>query len=99
MPPPRAATHTPTPAPAAPLTPTGLLAGQTVVVTGTLMNHDRKGIETLIGRHGGTSSSSVTKTTTLVVAGDDAGAKLDRAKALGIRVVSEAEFEALVGHG
>jgi DNA ligase (NAD+) len=69
------------------------LAGKTVVVTGTLSKFDRKEIEELIVRLGGKASGSVSKKTSFVVAGENAGSKLDRAKELGVEVIDEAEFE------
>jgi NAD-dependent DNA ligase len=75
----------------------GPLAGKTVVVTGTLANYDRKGLEALIEQLGGKAASSVSKNTNLVVAGSDAGSKLDRARALGIQVLDEAGFQKLIG--
>lgn len=74
-----------------------LLAGQTVVVTGTLEHFDRKQIEDLIVQLGGKSSGSVSKKTSFVVAGDSAGSKLDKAKELGVPVLTEAEFIARTG--
>lgn len=76
--------------------PGGALAGQTVVVTGTLMNYKRHEVEALIARHGGKAAGSVSKNTSLVVAGDDAGSKLARARELGVRVISEEELEAML---
>ena len=73
------------------------LAGKTVVVTGTLQNYGRKEIEDLIKSHGGKSSGSVSKKTDYLVAGEDAGSKLDKAKELGVPVLTEAEFEKLIG--
>jgi DNA ligase (NAD+) len=79
-------------------TPTGTaLSGKTVVVTGTLENYSRKEIEDLIVSLGGKTSGSVSKKTDLVVVGEDAGSKLVKAKALGIRTLTEEEFEELVG--
>lgn len=75
----------------------GPLAGKTVVVTGTLARYSRDEIEELIGRLGGRATSSVTKNTDLVVAGEKAGSKLDKARRLGVRVLSEEEFERLIG--
>jgi DNA ligase (NAD+) len=75
----------------------GALEGKTVVVTGTLMNYQRKEVEALIERHGGKAAGSVSKNTSFVVAGEDAGSKLDRAKALGIPVLSEEELEKMIG--
>jgi DNA ligase (NAD+) len=74
-----------------------VLAGKTLVVTGTLSKFDRKGIETLIKTLGGKATGSVSKKTDYLVAGADAGSKLDKAKELGVPVLSEAEFEKLIG--
>jgi len=68
------------------------LAGKTVVVTGTLEKLDRKGIEELILRLGGKASGSVSKKTSFLVAGENAGSKLDKAKELGVEVIDEATF-------
>ncbi len=77
--------------------PTGGLAGKTVVVTGTLTKYGRDEIEGLIRQHGGKPSSSVSKKTDYLVAGEKAGSKLDKAKELGVQVLTEAEFEVLIG--
>ncbi len=74
----------------------GPLAGKTVVVTGTLQRYTRSEIEALIKAHGGKASGSVSRKTDFVVAGAEAGSKLEKARALGVRVLSEAEFEALL---
>ncbi len=80
--------------------PGGLpLAGKTVVVTGTLANYDRIGIETRIKEAGGKTSGSVSRKTDYVLAGDNAGSKLDKAKELGVKVLTEAEFEKLLEKG
>ncbi|MCB9851695.1 MAG: NAD-dependent DNA ligase LigA [Phycisphaerales bacterium] len=68
------------------------LAGKTLVVTGTLEQFDRKEIETLIKRLGGKASGSVSKKTDYLVAGEKAGSKLDKAKELGVEILTEAEF-------
>jgi DNA ligase (NAD+) len=68
------------------------LAGKTVVVTGTLTKFDRKGIEDRIVQLGGKASGSVSKKTSFVVAGENAGSKLDKAKELGVEVIDEDEF-------
>jgi DNA ligase (NAD+) len=73
------------------------LAGKTLVVTGTLEKYSRDEIQALIARHGGRASSSVSKSTDYLVAGAKAGSKLDKAQQLGVRVLSEAEFERLIG--
>jgi DNA ligase (NAD+) len=73
------------------------LAGKTLVVTGTLEKFDRHHIEELIVRLGGKASGSVSKKTSFVVAGASAGSKLDKARELGVTVLSEAEFIEMVG--
>jgi DNA ligase (NAD+) len=73
------------------------LAGKTVVATGSLQKYGRADIEELIKRLGGKVSGSVSKNTSFVVAGENAGSKLDKAKALGVPVLSEAEFEKMIG--
>ncbi len=75
---------------------TAKLAGNTIVVTGTLARYSREEIEELIARHGGRAASSVSKKTDFVVAGVNAGSKLAKAHELGVRVLSEADFEALL---
>jgi DNA ligase (NAD+) len=72
------------------------LAGKTFVVTGTLTGYSRDEIEELIAQHGGKAVSSVSKKTDFLVAGDNAGSKLDKARSLGVKVISEKEFEKLV---
>ncbi|MFF4806285.1 NAD-dependent DNA ligase LigA [Streptomyces sp. NPDC001351] len=78
----------------------GPLAGMTVVVTGAMTGAleklSRNQMNELIERAGGRSSSSVSKKTTLVVAGDGAGSKLAKAETLGIRLSTPDEFAALV---
>jgi DNA ligase (NAD+) len=73
------------------------LAGKTVVVTGTLKNYSRKEIEDLVKELGGKASGSVSKKTDFIVAGEEAGSKLDKAKELGVKVLTEEEFQKLVG--
>lgn len=73
------------------------LAGKTVVVTGTLAKYGRKEIEDLIKSLGGKPSGSVSKKTDYLVAGEEAGSKLDKAKELGVAVLTEAEFDAMIG--
>lgn len=74
------------------------LAGQTVVVTGTMEHFDRKEVEDLIVKLGGKASGSVSKKTSFLVAGPAAGSKLDKAKELGVPVLTEQEFMARIGH-
>jgi DNA ligase (NAD+) len=73
------------------------LAGKTLVVTGTLEKYGRKEIEDLIKSLGGKASGSISKKTDYLVAGAEAGSKLDKAKELGVTVLSEVEFEKLIG--
>ena len=75
------------------------LAGKTVVVTGTLAKFDRQTIEELIVKTGGKAAGSVSKKTDFLVAGEKAGSKLDKAKELGVKVITEEEFEKLIGAG
>jgi len=70
----------------------GALAGETVVITGTLPTLSRAEATALIEAHGGRVTSSVSRATTFVLAGDEAGGKLDRARALGVPVVGEPEL-------
>jgi DNA ligase (NAD+) len=72
-------------------------AGKTVVVTGSLVHFDRKDIEDLIHRLGGKPAASVSKKTDFVVAGEKAGSKLDKAKQLGVQVLTEEEFMRMAG--
>jgi DNA ligase (NAD+) len=75
------------------------LAGQTIVVTGTLEKFKREEIESLIFELGGKASGSVSKKTSFVVAGAEAGSKLEKAKELGVAVLSEREFLKKIGRG
>ncbi|WP_026665995.1 NAD-dependent DNA ligase LigA [Butyrivibrio sp. FC2001] len=72
------------------------LAGMTIVVTGTLPTLGRKEAEELIALNGGKASGSVSKKTTMVLAGEAAGSKLTKAQDLGIKVINEAEFLELI---
>jgi DNA ligase (NAD+) len=73
------------------------LAGKTVVVTGTLGKFSRSEIEKLIKDLGGKAAGSVSKKTDFLVCGEDAGSKLEKAKELGVKVLSEGEFVKLIG--
>src|SRR6202167_2040753 len=71
-------------------------AGKTFVFTGTLANRTREEAEALVAAHGGKAGGSVSKKTSYVVVGSDAGSKLEKAKSLGVPVVDETQFEKLV---
>jgi DNA ligase (NAD+) len=86
-------------APAAPARPAAgatLLADKTFVLTGTLPTMTREEATAKIEAAGGKVSSSVSRKTSYVLAGDEAGSKLDKAKALGVPVIDEAEFRRML---
>lgn len=73
------------------------LAGKTFVLTGTLLKYTRDQAKKMIEDAGGKVTGSVSKKTDYVVAGSDAGSKLDKAKELGVAVIDEKEMEELAG--
>ena len=75
----------------------GLFEGKTFVLTGTLPNMKRSEAAKLIEAHGGKTSSSVSKKTSFVVAGEEAGSKLTKAQSLGITILSEQELLDMLG--
>ena len=75
----------------------GVFSGMTVVLTGTLTSFSRSDAEREIQRLGGKTAGSVSKKTSLVIAGESAGSKLEKARTLGIRVIDEAEFLKILG--
>lgn len=75
----------------------GLLSNQTWVVTGRLESMSRDDAGSLIRRHGGQTAGSVSKKTDVLLAGPGAGSKLSKAKSLGIKVIDEESFLALLG--
>ena len=75
----------------------GALAGKTIVLTGSLRSFTRDEATELIRAAGGKAASSVSRRTDLVVAGEEAGSKLDKAHELGVPVIDEAEFKRILG--
>jgi len=76
---------------------TGVFAGKTIVVTGTLENFSRREAKEAIQAAGGRASSSVSSKTDFVVAGDAAGSKATKAEKLGVEVIDEEEFKKRLG--
>jgi DNA ligase (NAD+) len=75
----------------------GVFAGLSIVVTGTLENMTRDQAEEAIIARGGKAASSVSKNTAFVLAGENAGSKLTKAQSLGVEVIDEAEFAKRIG--
>lgn len=74
------------------------LAGQSIVISGTFTHHSRDEYKTLIEAHGGKNVGSISKKTTAILAGENMGpAKLEKANALGVPLMSEEEFLRLIG--
>ena len=73
------------------------LKGMTIVVTGTLSGYSRNEIKELIENLGGKAAGSVSKKTSMVLAGEEAGSKLTKAQELGVRVITEAELNKKIG--
>ena len=71
-------------------------AGKTVVATGKLVNYTRDGIQNKLLALGATPASSVTKKTDYLIVGEKAGSKLTKAQQLGIRTLTEEEFEQMI---
>ncbi len=74
-----------------------LLAGKTLVVTGTLQQFKRDEINELIEEYGGRAAATVSKKTDFVVAGQNAGSKLRKAQQLGVQVLTEDQFREMIG--
>ena len=74
----------------------GLFEGKTFVLTGTLPTMTRSEASKLIEQNGGKTSSSVSKKTSYVLAGEDAGSKLTKAQTLGIAIISEEELKEML---
>ena len=75
------------------------LMGKTIVVTGTLENLSRQQAQQAIRQAGGKASSNVSKKTDFVLAGREAGSKLDKAQKLGVKVINEKQFLDMLGKG
>lgn len=73
------------------------LTGQSIIFTGELSSYSRHQAEEAVRANGGTVGSSVTKKTTVVVAGESPGSKYEKAKALGVKIINESEFKKLIG--
>jgi len=76
-----------------------LLAGLTLVITGTLKDFSRDGAKNAVLERGGKVASSVSKKTSALIAGEAAGSKLQKAQELGVRVLDEAAFKVLLAEG
>jgi DNA ligase (NAD+) len=74
----------------------GALRGKTVVITGTLPTLSRSQAAELIEQHGGRVTDSISKKTSFLVAGDSAGSKLEKARALGVEIIDEAELRSRI---
>jgi DNA ligase (NAD+) len=74
----------------------GALTGATFVLTGTLPSLTREQAKEMIEQAGGKVAAAVSKKTSYVLAGEDAGTKLDKARTLGIRIITEDEFLAML---
>lgn len=75
----------------------GAFAGKKVVLTGKLSRYTRGEASKIIENLGGELSSTVSKSVNLVIAGEDAGSKLDKARTLELEIMDESQFEALIG--
>lgn len=73
------------------------LAGKSIVVTGTLVKYGREEIERRLRDLGAKASGSISKKTDFLLAGEKAGSKLEKARELGVRIITEEEFEKLAG--
>ena len=70
--------------------------GMTFVLTGTLQKYTRDAASEIIEKFGGKTSGSVSKKTSYVLAGEEAGSKLTKAQELGVAVISETDFEEMI---
>jgi DNA ligase (NAD+) len=93
----RAAGVWPTSVGTAPAPSGGPLAGMTFVVTGTLAGFSREGVKEFIESHGGKVTDSVSRNTSYLMLGEAPGSKLEKAKALGVKIIGENELRMLCG--
>ncbi len=84
---------------AKPSTASSVFSGKSLVVTGTLTKFSREQIHELIAQHGGKAAGSVSRKTSFVVAGENAGSKLDKARELNVPVLTEEAFLELISSG
>ena len=75
----------------------GALSGKTVVITGTLLNLSRSKATEVVEQAGGRVTNSVSKATSFLVAGEEAGSKLENANSLGIEIIDETELLRRIG--
>ena len=75
----------------------GCLRGETIVFTGKLESMQRSEAEKMAKEHGALTASSITNSTTLLVTGSKTGSKLDKARSMGIKVISEDQWLAKMG--
>ena len=75
----------------------GVLTGKVVVLTGSLPTLKRSQAKELIEANGGQCADSISKAVNLVVAGEDAGSKLQKAQKLGIEIIDEATLFSIIG--
>ncbi|MDR1334509.1 MAG: NAD-dependent DNA ligase LigA [Holosporaceae bacterium] len=76
----------------------GIFSGQSIVFTGSLQKISREEAKELVEKFGGRASSSVSSKTSLVVAGENAGQKIDQARKLNIKIISEDEFSKIIAN-
>jgi DNA ligase (NAD+) len=93
----RAAGVWPTSVGTAPASSGGPLAGMTFVVTGTLAGFSREGVKEFIESHGGKVTDRVSRNTSYLMLGEAPGSKLEKAKALGVKIIGENELRMLCG--
>lgn len=74
----------------------GVFSGKNIVLTGSLENYKRSKAKEIIENEGGSVSESISRAVNLVIAGSDAGSKLDKAKKLGIEIIDQTQFEMLI---